>query len=373
MISKIAVLQNVSATYVLLQGAAAIATLLMTYLACHPILAFVRRGWIIKRDDILSSMKTDAKRLYLKTFLKKSSKHPDADFDAMYTYRYGRYRLWVSVSLLILVLLPELLLVAETAMPQIEWVHCGTAGCPLSGPFLSIPAKAVAAIMGAYTWVVFGLVYNTTRHNLQPSFVLGAALRIVVAAPLGFAISALVKPGLGIFLAFAVGAFPLQTVQTILQRIATNKLGLDLGPDPKSERNDLVTKLNGVDPSTADRLQDADITTIPQLAYCDPVPLSMSSNMRFDAIVDLVAQGIAWLYFGEKLNLVRPYGLRGAIEAFNLRYDLMDGTAHDKQMAQRTLAACAEVTGLDAEGLKNGLNEIADDPYTIFLTKVWPE
>jgi hypothetical protein len=65
------VLRNVNAIYIWAQAAAILATLLMTYLACHPILAFTRRGWTIKREDILSSMNTNAKRLYLQTFLKR--------------------------------------------------------------------------------------------------------------------------------------------------------------------------------------------------------------------------------------------------------------------------------------------------------------
>jgi hypothetical protein len=76
---------------------------------------------------------------------------------------------------------------------------------------------------------------------------------MVVAVPLGYAIGALAAPGLGIFLAFSVGVFPLETVQTISQRIASKNLKLDIGPDPTGKTDDQVTKLDGVDPPTADR------------------------------------------------------------------------------------------------------------------------
>jgi hypothetical protein len=59
----------------------------------HPILAFVRRGWEIKRVHVLSGLSENAKRLYLKVFLKADSQDPSADFDEMRFFRYGRYRL----------------------------------------------------------------------------------------------------------------------------------------------------------------------------------------------------------------------------------------------------------------------------------------
>jgi hypothetical protein len=366
-------IRNAGTNYILAQVAAILATLIMTYLACHPILAFIRRGWVIKRQDILSSMNTDAKRLYLKTFLRLESKTPDDDFDAMYTYRYGRYRLIAPVILLVCVLLPALFLVSETAIPQIALAICGKSPCPFKGVFLVISPQAVAAIIGAYTWVAFGLVSNAARYNLPPPFVLVATLRMVVAVPLGYAVGALAAPGLGIFLAFAVGVFPLETVQTILQRIASKNLKLDIGPDPTGKTDDQVTKLDGIDPPTADRLQDADITTVPQLAYCDPVQLSMRTNFRFDAVVDMVDQALAWIYLGDKLAKVRPFGLRGAMEIHELRRALFGAEIAPRDAAQRTLDASAAEMGLNVEGLKNAFEQIAGDPYTLFLIHVWPE
>ncbi len=48
--------------------AALLSALALTYLCCHPIGAFYRRGWGIKKADIFSSLSVQAKALYLKTF-----------------------------------------------------------------------------------------------------------------------------------------------------------------------------------------------------------------------------------------------------------------------------------------------------------------
>lgn len=67
-----------------------LAAVMLTTLRCYPIATFARRGWLIKRDDILDSFTTDAKALYLKTFLTVDSKEPAKAFDDLYYNRYGR-------------------------------------------------------------------------------------------------------------------------------------------------------------------------------------------------------------------------------------------------------------------------------------------
>lgn len=352
-----------------IQFGAILATLLSTYLACHPILAFIRRGWAIKRDDIVSSLNDNAKKLYLQTFLKEEAKNPRNDFDRMYTHRYGRYRLTVPTVLLVLVLLTGTFCIAETAAVEIlQFNHVKISPAGLG---FTLPLAAVGALAGSYTWVVYGLISNAAQYNLPPPFVLAATLRIIASVPLGYAIGALAEPNFGVFLAFAVGVFPLGTVQTILQRIATKQLKLDIGLDPTLGTDDQVVKLDGIDPPTADRLQDAGITTVPQLAYCDPVQLSMLTNIRFDAVVDMVDQALARIYLGDSLNEVRPYGLRGAMEVSNLLSDLNGADVYKREAAQKTLAACALATKLDADGLKNAFAEMSGDPYTVFLNRIW--
>lgn len=146
---------------------------------------------------------------------------------------------------------------------------------------LLLPGTAVAAIVGAYMWIVSSLISASASHNLPPGIVLSSVLRLIVAVPMGYAIASLAASSLAPFIAFAMGAFPLSTVQVILQRIATKQLNLDMATD---ERRDQVMQLSGVDPPIADRLREADITTIPQLAYCDPVQVSMRDLSAFEEL-----------------------------------------------------------------------------------------
>jgi hypothetical protein len=339
----------------------------MTYLCIHPILAYIKRGWDIKKTDILSSLDDKAKPVYLKVFLNIADGDASVAFEKLYVRRYGRYRLTVPAILLVLVLYPISLLVAETAVARLS-VGATPLGAFAGTSFLLLPGTALAAISGAYTWIVYSLISASSQYNLQPPAVLSAILRMVVAAPLGYAVAYVATPGLQPFVAFAIGAFPLDTVQTVLQRIANKQLNLDIGTDSKTKQ---VTQLDGIDLPTADRIQTADITTIAQLAYCDPVQLSMRTNLSFDFVIDIVAQALAWLYFEQRMIKIRPLSLRGALEIRYLCAALASGEAAAKEAAQKTLVAAASAAGIDPDGFRSACQQVADDPYTEFLNEVW--
>jgi hypothetical protein len=171
---------------------------------------------------------------------------------------------------------------------------------------LHLPPVAVAAVAGAYGFVAWDLIWRTATRHLSASDILGSAVRMLVAIPLGYSFAALLKDEVGPFIAFAAGAFPLQAVATILQRLANKQLGIEIGA---SASKDQVTELSCVDRVIADRMQDADITTVGQLAYCDPVQTCMRTNLSFAFISDVTAQALAGINLGNKLANMRLFGL----------------------------------------------------------------
>src|SRR5207253_4339081 len=108
--------------------------------------------------------------------------------------------------------------------------------------------------------------------------------RLIVGAPLGYAVGSIVKDDVAPFVAFAVGAFPLDQVAVALRKLADKQLSLDLdvGGQPGQ-----VTQLEGVDGQTAQRLREAGVTTVAQLAYFDPVQLSMRTGYGFNFVIDI--------------------------------------------------------------------------------------
>jgi len=158
-------------------------------------------------------------------------------------------------------------------------------------------------------------------------------------------------------------------VSTILQRLANKQLGVEIGA---SASKDQVTELSCVDRVIADRLQDADITTIGQLAYCDPVQICMRTNFSFAFISDIAAQALAWIYLGNKLADLRVLGLRGAVEIRYLYENIKSSNPAQNECAEPILKKAASILDLSPEEFQNVAEEIGEDPYTIFLTETWP-
>jgi hypothetical protein len=88
----------------------------------------------------------------------------------------------------------------------------------------------------------------------------------------------------------------------------------------------------------------------------------------------LLNQALAWLYLGGKLNIIRPFGIRGAFEIKYLMDDLADGDEPEVKKAreaQALLEQIAQAVQAPKDLLKFAFDQIAGDPYTIFLYEIW--
>jgi hypothetical protein len=363
-------------------------------LVAYPLAIHLIYGWRRKADDIILSMSDKSSQLYFKTFQKVDVKrdHSKDKFREFYHQWYGRRLLVFPIFATIIVSGLSAYMLGETGELALRRFSGEDV---VSKDYFALPLVATAAVVGAYAFVAWGIISGVARRNLAPADILGAAIRLTIAIPLGYSFSSLLKEDVGPFIAFAVGAFPLQTVQTIMQRLANKQLGLEMGAHSAADQ---VTRLSGIDPPTADRIEDADITTITQLAYCDPVQLSMRTYLPFAYVSDIVAQALAWIYLEERLDKLRCIGLRGAVEFRDLleemknankplTLDVQGNTSNGSsgatvldmrnidtlggQSAVALIPKAAKAADMsDAEFLRVAL-EIACDPYTEFLYATW--
>jgi hypothetical protein len=338
-------------------------SLLLTGLLVYPLCNFLVYGWKRKQEEVDNSLVVSAKRTYLEVFWNRSFERPktleakkehykqvDREFSELYGRRYGRQRFIVPIFILCAIALPENLYLAN-----------GLVRLLAPKPVLD---GATAAIAGAYAFVTWDFVGRVKRRNLVPVDILRGALRIAIAVPVGLAFSASMKEEVAPFIAFAVGVFPLNTLQTILRRVADDKLKLGLVADVMEDQ---IPALNGVDRWIADRIEDADMTTIPQLAWCDPIDLSMRSSLPLEYVIDIVGQALAWVYLADKLKQLRPFGLRSAFEMKVLMDDLASKDQKIKAKAEAVLPAAAAAANIPLAGFVYALVQIAEDPATQFL------
>lgn len=327
-----------------------IVDLLLTMLLAYPLINFLHIGIKRKEYEITSSLSTRAKEKYLQTFQQKykTDGEVEENFGRCYRKLHGRCRFFWPIILIL-------------AIASTENYYLGRDIIAFVSPVPPQFSTTSAAIAGAYIFVTLELIDRAQARSLCVAHVMRGALRLAAAIPVGYAFAALCTE-CAPFLAFAVGVFPLQIVSTALRQISNKKLGTELGAaDSRSQ----VTKLCGVDAAVAEKMQDADITTIAQLAWCDPMQLTMRTNLNFDYVVDLCSQALAWVYFGDKLDTLRSFGLRGAVEIIPLHKDLKNNTA--KQKAELLIKAAAEAVSMNVDGLKNAIEQIAEDPYAEFL------
>jgi len=243
----------------------------------------------------------------------------------------------------------------------------------LLNPFIDLPGIAIAALCGAYLWVVHDLLLRARRLDFSPADVQWAALRFIVSVPMAYALGAIFDERLGLFIAFALGAFPLSALLALTRRIAERKF--ELGATQDESRDD-IDELQGINRSVVERLRNEDITTVNQLAYCDPVRLVMRSNLSFNFVTDCMNQAIAWTYFEAKLAALRSLGLRGAVEIRNFvqAYDYVGGDAdmlRGQKSAAAALPAVAGALAQSPDSVLIALREIANDPFTVFLHETW--
>lgn len=335
-----------------------------------PLLRYVLIGWHIKRRDITDGFNEAARKTYFRMFVPSESVATADDatkeFDRIYRKWYGRQFFLVPGMLLFVVTVMVVSMIAFSGFSRFGY---------MKNPVFDLPSTALAALAGAYLWVVHDFISRSRRLDFSSSDVHWATLRFLIAIPMGYAFSA--TPATGPFIAFALGAFPLSALVTGLRRMA-EKTVVGLAPT-KEESRDEIAKLQGVDKGVVDRLAREDIATISQLAYCDPVRLVMRSNLTFNFVTDCMNQALAWIYLGEHLDTLRPMGLRGAVEIKNLidEYDASASTdpkavqAH--QLATRAVPKMAAAIKQDPDALLVALREIAGDPFTRFLAAMWEQ
>jgi hypothetical protein len=343
-------------------------TVILLLLILYPLIMHLIFGWRRKADDIILSLSPASAKTYLEAFQNQTTTLDTSivEFTTFYNHWYGRKYLFAPI---VIVVCSAVIVSYSLVDAAVLNLHSFNKEAVQTSEYINLPLVAIAALAGAYGFVVWDFIWRSARRDLSPANILGGAVRIWMAVPLGYALAALVKEDVGAFVAFSASAFPLKAVVTILQRLANKQLKMEIGA---SSSKDQVTELSCIDSVIADRLQDSDITTVGQLAYCDPVQTCMRTNLSFVFISDLAAQALAWIYFGKKLDKLREFGLRGAVEIYNLRTNLESDNEGEREVALAVLDRAAKIMSMSPKAFRNVMREISEDPYTKFLTDTWP-
>lgn len=333
-----------------------------------PFWRYLTKGWAAKRKDIMDGLSNEACHAYFTMFRRNcevpSTGNGCVEFSNMYNTWYGRNRYYAPGLLLFAVSLIAVMPIIFTVMKTLNFV---------TNPFFDVPVIAISALAGAYMWVMDDLISRSRRLDLAPSDIQWCVLRLIVSIPMGYAFATIAAKDIGPFIAFAMGAFPFTTLTSMLRRITNRGLNLDPKDD---EASDDIVKLQGIDRAIVERLANEDIRTVTQVAYCDPVHITMRSNLNFNFVTDCMGQALAWLYLQDNLEKLRPLGLRGAVEIkyFIDEYNY-NGTDPERlanhKIAVSSLPIIASAINQDPATVLLMFRQIEGDPYTAFLYEIW--
>jgi hypothetical protein len=360
-----------------MEHTALLGTAIVASLPMVAVVHFLSFGWKTRRDQIVFRFTNDSIGDYKKMFCPSSDFKDWSGFTRYYDSRFGR-RLFV---LPVLVLFTTVIFLSYLC---VSWVFSHDW---FNSP-LNTATIAISALAGAYVWITYDLILRARQNDVVTSDVNRATLRLLISLPFGFAISAFAGDLSGTTvkinaaaLAFFVGAFPTDSLLKFMRRTAGGVLKLDTSADANNVPQ--LLKINGISVPIAERFIDEGVNTILQLAYADPITLTIRSAMDFSFILDCSGQALVAIYFDDdQMKIVRKYGLRSSIEVLDLSKQLVEddkiasaaaeqGKQVNNTPAQTQLKALADELKLDVASTRFIIDQIAGDPYTEFAWKVW--
>ncbi len=325
-----------------------------------PISLFLLTGWKRRQTDFFEGLTDAAIKSYFHAFhpiVEQEGKSYRVQFEAYYKAQYGRLRFfWPTI--LFAGLAGLLLCWSSLSVPDLLLL-----GRPAAG---KLPPLALFAVAGSLMWVLYDGITKWYASDITPADVCWWCFRMVIAIPIGYAVLSVLSPSVGAAVAFFLGILPTGELVSVIRRIGSKQLGFgDAKPGKLSE----LQELQGIDARSAEQFGAEGITTILQLAYCDPIRLTIRTGFSYSYIVDCTSQALLWIYVAEDIKNLKSSGLRGAYEVLVLYLALEEPTTQAK--AEQVLREAAKAIQWPESSLRNMVEQVALDPYTIFLYLSW--
>jgi hypothetical protein len=331
-----------------------------------PSIVFLLTSWKERRDELFSIMTDGVLESYYKQFLPSALKEGKngpalrSAFQGSFSRQYGR-RLYVPP----LLLLGGLSAIGLWGVARTLRVWGGLTGADQSFSWSDV---TTAALIGGFTWIISDQLTRFRTRDFTSYDVYNCVFRLLIAIPVGYSIAAFVEKKLQVPIAFLLGTFPTSSLFTIARRLGSKTLKID---DDAVNGSSELEQLPSVGKAFAERLKDEGIVSVVELAYADPVNLTIRTNKQFAYLTDCISQALLWIYIQDGLKKISALSLRGAQEVKSFMHDLNSGTADEKAAAQNTLQAAADALKIGKDELLETLGQVADDPYTLFLVKIW--
>lgn len=337
-----------------------------------PSVVYLGTTWPNRRNFLFARLSEDAIKLYYEQFfpttikkrLGRRAAKKAAAMDLKVRFRrdfgrlYGRRHYLLPLALLALLAGIGMVATADSIQVWLGWEPA----------IRAYPKIGISAFLGAYAWVLYDQFERFRNGDFTAHDVYAGIYRFLIAIPLGISFASLMNEKIQIGMAFLLAAFPTTTLLKLARRLISQRL--EIGESEKGGPLELE-KLQCVGRTNAERYLNEGISTIAELAWTDPIDLTIRTNREFNFVVDSISQALLWVYFEDRVKELYPLSLRGAQEVCTLFEDLDSGGPKAKAAAEITVQTAAKKLGLDRESFVYTLIGVRDDPYAQFLFKIW--
>jgi hypothetical protein len=197
------------------------------------------------------------------------------------------------------------------------------------------------SLIGSYLWNCYDLIRRTTNFNLTPNAFTKMWLKLWIAAAVASIISSGITSALQPAIGFAIGLISIPVLFEIISDRASKVLNVK---STEGDANTPIKVLQGASSNVIDTLNDFDIESTVQLAYCDPMNVMMSTNLPWVVIIDMIDQALLFNYIGPDIAKIRSGGYRGTIEVATIGAHL-NGGAEQRIVGLRSLSNFATLLG----------------------------
>lgn len=243
----------------------------------------------------------------------------------------------------------------------------------------------IMALVGGYIWSVYQICARSRSSELSPDDLYEIDLGLLAAVPVGIACSLITAFGnVPAFTAFAASAFPLRDVSRMVRQYATRQTLQASASDTPARPAELHlgTSIEGLSEENMVRLGELRITTVLDMAYCDPIKVMVQTGFPLPVVIDWVDQSLWSLYAGDVKSKINQRGIRCSLDVCEfVDMHLREKSKDDQPGPKKTALTPADQDALNALAkdmndcnpvlLQDLLFRIEADPQVVVLRKLW--
>ncbi|MEW5736803.1 MAG: hypothetical protein AB1921_18305 [Thermodesulfobacteriota bacterium] len=350
-----------------------------------PIAIYLRKCWETRKNEILFNFVETPILRYFETYYKvEYQEYENNDpkdinilwkkLNQIYDRSLGKSRYRISA-----LYMSAIYASVAGILAHLFYYYYDRLGLVQADIYSAIYQIGVAGFAGGYMYSLFLLISNLQKRQINPSDMLWIGFRMLFSAPISIALlvsfNGIRANTVLLGISFMLGAIPTEHLITGMRRRLRKIIKSD---DAVKEQLGELRKLQGVTKAHAERFINEGMGSLVQLAYADPVDLSIRTGFSFSYVVDCCSQALAWITFGDSMHKLIPYNIRGAMEICNFTNELERNTNQEEEVmdeeqrySQKTLTILARILDLDETALRRTFYTICYDPYVQFLNDVW--